>query len=43
MAASLDTSKTLDYKVAGAEPGKDKVIIESYLYDPFSMSSAFYF
>lgn len=35
--------KTLDYKVAGAEPGKDKVIIESHLRDIFSMSSTFYF
>lgn len=39
----LDTSKPLDYKVAGAEPAKDKVIIESYLRDIFKMSSTFYF
>jgi hypothetical protein len=35
--------KTLDYKVAGAEPGRDKVKIESYLRDIFSMGSTFYF
>lgn len=27
--------KPLDYKVAGAEPAKDEVIIESYLRDIF--------
>lgn len=32
---TLDTSKLLDYKVARAEPAKDKVIIESYLRDIF--------
>lgn len=38
----LDTSKPLDYKVARAEPARDKVLIESYLRDIFKMSSAFY-
>lgn len=32
---TLDTSKPLDYKVAQAEPAKDKVIIESYIRDMF--------
>lgn len=39
----LDVSKPPDFKVAGAEPAKDKVIIESYLCDIFKMSSPFYF
>lgn len=32
---SLDTLKLLDYRVAHAEPAKDKVIIENYLCDIF--------
>lgn len=40
---SPDSWKMLDYRVAGAEPGKDKVIIESYVRDIFSMSLTFYF
>lgn len=39
----LDTSKPLDYKVAGVEPAKDKVIIENHLRDIFKMSLTFCF